>query len=1008
MSNSITGVSTARISNQFVRDQLIRQFGSNQTDMFQLETEISTGQQYQLPSENPSSALMVMGIQSLLQRKDQLKTNISTSQTYLGQTDSALSSVSNILTSVRSTALSAVGSTASDSQRQAVVQQVNQAIQQMLTLGNQQISGRQLFGGASATVAPFSLDTAGNVVYSGSSNPVQSYVDLNQLFASSVTGDQAFGAISQPIQGSALTTALSQNTQLSDLNGGQGVAPGSITVFDGHNTSTIDLRNAHTLGDVAALIQQHPPTGRTIKVDVTSTGLTVHLKPDPAYPNGDNLRIQEVNGNTTAHDLGIFNASGAGPGPIVGQSLNADITPITAITDLLASKARAYVRLDQPNSDMILEAKMSGATTTTGTVLNGVTIQFVADAPAAGQETAYYYPGISASGNNPGTPGTLAVHISTSAASASRAGQIVAAINNVSGLPFTASLDPSDQDGGGQPSITTLPATTTTAGGGGTPLDTASGLQIKSGGKTYTIDLSSANTVQDLLNGINDSGAGLVAEINAAKTGINVISRVSGGDFSIGENGGTTAAQLGLRTFTTATQLAQLNHGRGVGRNTGTPGGNDFTIGETLNNPAGATLQVNVSIPTASSVGDVIQSINTAAQTAGATFRAQLATTGNGIELIESGTVAGPLVVTANTQSTAAVDLGLIPAGQTSATSAATATASGIAASDPNSDLVFVETDPATAGNVQIIFQANAGITQGSETVNYDPVAGTLTFQIAPQTTANNIITALHNDPAANAAFTAWPDTTVDPTNNGSGIVLPQQVTTSNGWAVTRPNSELLFQAVNPGTAGNVQVVFQANAGITQGSETVNYDPVAGTLTFQIAPQTTANNIIAALQNDPAAAAAFKVSLATSSDPTNNGNGIVLPQQVATTGGTIALTGSDSNPLETDSIFNALLRLSTALRNNDNPGIQRAMGLLDGSTQNLSNTRAALGASEQSLTIISTQIDNEELTLKSAMSANYDTNMADAISQYTSAQIAYQATLQTTGSLLKMTLLTYL
>jgi flagellar hook-associated protein 3 FlgL len=75
---------------------------------------------------------------------------------------------------------------------------------------------------------------------------------------------------------------------------------------------------------------------------------------------------------------------------------------------------------------------------------------------------------------------------------------------------------------------------------------------------------------------------------------------------------------------------------------------------------------------------------------------------------------------------------------------------------------------------------------------------------------------------------------------------------------------------------------------------------------------------------------------------------------------------------------------------------------------NLGNTRTQLGAREQTLSAVSTQIDNEELNLKSAMSASYDTDMASAVSQYTQAQIAYQATLQTTASLLKMTLLSYI
>ncbi len=70
-----------------------------------------------------------------------MKSNISTTQSYLNQTDSTLTSVSNLLTSIQSTALSAVGTTASPAQRQAVIQQIQQAVQALVTQGNQQIAG---------------------------------------------------------------------------------------------------------------------------------------------------------------------------------------------------------------------------------------------------------------------------------------------------------------------------------------------------------------------------------------------------------------------------------------------------------------------------------------------------------------------------------------------------------------------------------------------------------------------------------------------------------------------------------------------------------------------------------------------------------------------------------------------------------------------------------------------------------------------------------------------------
>ncbi len=616
------------------------------------------------------------------------------------------------------------------------------------------------------------------------------------------------------------------------------------------------------------------------------------------------MTVQEVNGNSTAHDLGILNTSGTGAGPIAGQSLSPQVTPGSVLGDLFGTKASAYIRFGQVNSDIILQANTSGTVDASGNVLNGVMVQFVADAPSAGQESASFAAGAPATGGNPGTPGTLTVHTSTSAVSASNATQIVNAINSAAGLPFTASLDPAGQNGGVPQPLMALPAVATTSGGSGSTFD-ASGLQIVSEGKTYTVDVSGDKTVQELLNSINGSGAGLDAEINSAKTGIDVRSRISGSSFSIGENGGTTAAQLGIRTFTSTTQVSQLNYGQGVGLNTATPGGNDFTISQTLPGAPPTTVQVAVSVAGDATVGDVLQSINTAAQAAGATFHAQLAATGNGIVLTDTDSTHGPIVVTANPQSSAAVDLGLVPSGQTSSQAAAA--------------------------------------------------------------------------PAAEASV-------------------------SSG-----PNSELLFQAVNGGTAGNVQVILQTNAGITQGNETATYDPVAKTLTFQISPQTTANNVIAALQNDPAASAAFTATLDTSNDPTNDGSGVVQPQMAQMSGGqSIALAGSDVNPQETGSIFNALIKLNAAFQSNDNAGIQRAMGLLTNSVQNLGNARTELGAREQSISTVSTQIDNEELNLKAVMSNSYDTDMASAVSQYTAAQISYQATLQTTASLLKMTLLNFI
>ena len=118
----------------------------------------------------------------------------------------------------------------------------------------------------------------------------------------------------------------------------------------------------------------------------------------------------------------------------------------------------------------------------------------------------------------------------------------------------------------------------------------------------------------------------VLAEINETQNGINVRSRLSGSDFSIGENGGTTATDLGLRTLTRDTLLSQLNYRRGVE----VADGIDFTI----HRSDGVDLDIDIS--SARTVGDVIDLINNHPDNLDPTTAvvAQLNAFGNGIELV--------------------------------------------------------------------------------------------------------------------------------------------------------------------------------------------------------------------------------------------------------------------------------------------------------------------------------------------------------------------------------------
>ncbi len=73
-------------------------------------------------------------------------------------------------------------------------------------------------------------------------------------------------------------------------------------------------------------------------------------------------------------------------------------------------------------------------------------------------------------------------------------------------------------------------------------------IEITNGTVATQIDLSSATTVGDVLDAINDSNAGVQAVINSAGTGIDVINYTSTNDLTIGDVGASfTSAFLGIQ-----------------------------------------------------------------------------------------------------------------------------------------------------------------------------------------------------------------------------------------------------------------------------------------------------------------------------------------------------------------------------------------------------------------------------------------------------------------------------
>ncbi len=882
----IIPIPSTRVSDVYIRQRLLSQTQNDQLALFRAQNTIATQRRVVIPSDDAPAALRGISIQRLLERKEQVRVNLQTNNSYLSATDTALSNVSSLLASTRATAVSVVGTTATDTERESAAIEVDRLIQQLIDVSNQSFRGRTLFSGSDTTSLSFESSGSG-VLYSGNEQNILSYSDTDVLFETNLHGVEVFGGLSPEVIGIAdLNPIVTDSTRLSDLRGGLGISDGSIAVSDGTNTTIIDLSKAETIGDVVRLLEANPPQGRTVQASVTPTGITVEL--DSA--GGGGLTLKEVAGGTTVAELGLLTEVGTGTGPVVGADVDPILTKTTRLSNILGVRAQADVTSLGARNDLVIESDARGPD------FNDVTVTYVDGGPLTfGLETAVY------DDSDPNNK-TLTVTIADNKTTAS---QVIAAIN--AQTPFTASLDLDEvnNDGTGRVQATAIDpgATGVTSGGSGIEFDQTSGLQIENGGELHTISFTSAETVEDLLNILNGSSAQVLAELSADGRGLSIRSRLSGFDFSIGENGGTTATDLGIRSLNTNTTISQLNHGQGVHAVDGT----EFTI---IRNDG---VELAIDIDGAKTVGDVLDLINNHVDNPPGLGQvtAEFVAVGNGIRLIDDnpdGT--NTLAVRRENVSEAAWDLGLIPVGQETS-------------------------DPPTAAQ-----------------------AATATVEF----------------PGA--------------------------------------NNDLQFTATRQGTVGNDFPISFVDTTLGPGSESLTFLTSPNAIIFGIDPATTtAADVISLLENHPQASQHFVAELiATDGAPNDGSNQITDLTVTATTSGGTAeiLDGGDTNPSETTGVFNALIRLRDALRDNDTQGVERAVELLDEAALQVNFARADLGARQQSLETLELRLADEDTELRSALSTEIDADLTEAISEYTARQVAFQASLQTTAQIQSLTLLDYL
>ena len=200
--------------------------------------ELASGKQVNSPSDNPIGFYQILNYRSGLAQISNYQENVSSNNSWLSATESSLSQVNDILTSIQTTAISQASATATASTRQTAAASLQQQIEQILSLGNSQFGNSYLFAGTSTDTAPFSATARSTTEYTvtpASENTYSSTVDTS---GGTYTGTVNNAYVIKIVQGGTLGTATYEvSSDGGKTWGGTQTMPasGSIAVGDGIN-----------------------------------------------------------------------------------------------------------------------------------------------------------------------------------------------------------------------------------------------------------------------------------------------------------------------------------------------------------------------------------------------------------------------------------------------------------------------------------------------------------------------------------------------------------------------------------------------------------------------------------------------------------------------------------------------------------------------------------------------------------------------------------------------------
>ena len=360
------------LSTSWMYQQSVNTMLNQQDALSESENQVSTGNAINVPSDNPTGAVQIVGLNHILAQNTQYTSNITSANTRLSTESDTLGSISSLLNSVNDLGLSALNGSLSTSDLSNIATELTQSRNQLLQLANTTDSnGQALFAGTSTTTTPFVMNNStGAVTYAG--NDQQSFVSIGQglQVANSDSGTALFMNLPAG-NGTFVASAGSSNTgslivganSVTDTAAYQAAtAPGPL-----NDTITFGTNGTYSVTDAAGNpvddSSGNPITGTyTNGGTISFDGMSVTMSGTPAA--GDTVNIQSDTASNTQDVFTTLNnminalqsgQSGASLNNTLNQqleSLNQAMSSVSTTTAAVGSRIDTLQQQQSTYSDL--------------------------------------------------------------------------------------------------------------------------------------------------------------------------------------------------------------------------------------------------------------------------------------------------------------------------------------------------------------------------------------------------------------------------------------------------------------------------------------------------------------------------------------------------------------------------------------------------------------------------------------------------------------------------------